>query len=229
MPESQPESLRVASRFGQPVLPLIDRAHDVTCGGPMPKLVFLVMVCLARRTGTCWAAVPTIARHAEAGVTTVRRALRTLALGGRIEPEGGVSRGRRTTHYRLVDVGPGRSGRVEPGRSDRVEPGRSDRVEPGRSDRVGTRDTRPERPGSTSYDVTAARDVVREAAQRAELAKPRVAGSNVGASRPVSNGRAGRALRSGIVPSAEATARMLAANRAERRRLSQLRHEEPEG
>ena len=225
-----PENLRVVARMGQPALPLFDRAHEVVCGGPIPKLVFLVMVALARRTGTCWASVPTIARHAEAGVTTVRRALRTLSLGRRIEAEGGVSRGRRTTHFRLVDdVGPGRSGRVEPGepgRIDRVEPGRIDRVEPGRSGREGTR---PERPGSTSYDVTVARDVVREAAQRAEHAKARPAGSSVGASRPVSNGRAGRALRSGIVPSAEATARMLAANRAERRRLRELRHDEPEG
>ena len=228
-----PENLRVVARMGQPVLPLFDRAHEFVCGGPMPKLVFLVMAALARRTGTCWASVPTIARHSEAGVTTVRRALRTLSLGRRIEAEGGVSRGRRTTFYRLVDdVEPGRNDRVdrvEPGRNDRVEPGRNDRVEPGRNDRVGTRDTRSERPGSTSYDVTVARDVVREAARRAELTKPRPAGSSVGASRPVSNGRAGRALRSGIVPSAEATARMLAANRAERRRLSQLRHEEPEG
>ena len=217
-----PENMRLATRYGQPVLPIVDRAHEAVCGGPMPKLVFLVMAGLARRTGTCWAAVPTIARHAEASTSTVRRALRTLALGRRIEPEGGVSRGRRTTHYRLVDV--------EPGQSDRVQPGQSDRVQPGQSDRVGTRDTRSERPGSTSYDVTVARAVVREAARRAEADKARPAGKVGAQARPVSNAGAGRRLlRSGSVPSAEATARMLAAHRAERRRLCELRHDEPEG
>ena len=220
--------LKLATRYGQPVLPLLDRAHEATCGGPMPKLVYLVMAALARRSGVCWASVATITRHAEASRRTVQRALGALALGGRIEAEGGRSRGRRTSFYRLADVQPRQSDAVEPRQSDAVEPRQSDAVEPRQSDAVEPRQSDAV---GTPYGVTAAaRDAVREAASRAELAKPRPAGrSSVGASRPVSNGRAGRALRSGSVPSAEATARMLAEHRAERRRLWELRHDEPEG
>ena len=254
-----PENLRIATRYGQPVLPLLDRAHEATCGGPMPKLVYLVMVALARRSGVCWASVATITRHAEASRRTVQRALGALALGGRIEAEGGRSRGRRTSFYRLVDVEPRHSDAVEPRHSDAVVPRHSDAVEPRHSDAVEPRHSDAVVPRhsdaveprhsdaveprhsdavvprhsdavGTPYGVTAAaRDAVREAAARAELAKPRPAGrSSVGASRPVSNAGAGRRLRSGSVPSAEATARMLAAQRAERRRLWELRHE-PEG
>ena len=246
------DNLRVVARYGQPVLPLFARAHYVTCGGPGPKLVYLVMHHLARTSGQCWASVATIARCAESGVTTVRRHLRALELGGRIEPEGGTSRGRRTTFYRMVDVEPGQIDRVEPGQIDRVEPGQIDRVEPGQIDRVSTpygvtEGARDPRGAPTEHE----RAAVREAARRAELAKPRPFRKKVGASRPVSNGRRGagltdeqqRCLQSINAKSREYNAetehllakasadrrKLLAKASADRRKLSQLRHNESEG
>ena len=119
--------LELATRHGQPVLPLTPATwFETTCGGPGPKLVWLCMCYLGRPRpgsagGGCWAAVATIARLAECHVGTVRRHLRTLQVGGRIEAEA-VSSGRRPTHYRLV----GRAG--QPEQNARVEPEQNARV-----------------------------------------------------------------------------------------------------
>ena len=143
--------LELATRHGQPVLPLTPRSwFEATCGGPGPKLVWLCMCYLGRPRGGnvgggCWAAISTIARLAECSVSTVRRHLRTLQQGGRIEAEA-VSKGRQATHYRLSGVA------AQPGHFDRVEPGHFDRVEPGQNDCP-----------STYVDATASKPPARKA------------------------------------------------------------------
>ena len=130
-------NLRLAAVQGQPVLPFtVSSWFDAKCGGIGPKCVWLAMCYAARPRGgqpggVCWAAVSTLARIAECDARTVRRHLRTLALGGRVEAEA-VSRGRRPTYYRLV------AGALQPGQNVRVEPGQNVRVEPGQNVRART-------------------------------------------------------------------------------------------
>ena len=230
--------LELATRLGQPVLPLTPASwFEATCGGPGPKLVWLCMCYLGRPRGgqvggACWAAVSTIARLAECHVGTVRRHLRTLQNGGRIEAEA-VSRGRKPTHYRLAGgaVQPEQNAWVQPEQNARVQPEQNARVQPEQSARAGT-----------YVDATASKPPARGAregdvARRGRALSPRPAAPRAGRSdapqlwsesleipahRPEKAGRKRpqfSAPGGAAVPGFEATQALLDRNRQLRRQL----------